>query len=548
MGIKNLKNLILIFTLSILSIVFSSTLLNAQKKVSEQEKSGGPLRIGVSGDPKSLDARYHGNGTVDNNGQQQIYERLVEYSNETAGKFVPLLATSWRQLDPLTWLVDIRKGVKFHNGKELTAEDVKKNIDYKVYSREFQKEKGWRTPRVRPYVEPVKEVEVVDRFTIKVILKYPLGPFVGWILNWGTNGVIDPDIVQKWGKEASIHAVGTGPFKFVEWVSGDHYTYERFEEYWGKKAYLNKVIFRIIPDPQTRLIALQKEEIDLAELPLTAITTIKKDPNLTYWAAPGAIRREGVLFFNLRRWPMNSLKFRQAVVMGGNWVDLTKKAFPEGAVIINQTFLRGSWAQNREIGKLLPTYNPQKAKQLIKEVENEGKRPLPEIDALTHDREPGFAGILLMAAEELKLVGIKLKVRALPTQVASDTYRRNPQCPWDLVLSRFGSPIIDPTIAMKEPYSKSGSAGDGKNIAGYHNPRYDELHLKGLASGDQKERIKIYQEMEKILLEDLPISPIFQLPTIYGANKKVHDFVSHDSGYLFIATPWNNIWLEKKVR
>ncbi len=547
MKAKSLKKLLLISAISILTVVFSSALLYAQKKVSEEEKYGGTLTIATPADSKSLDARYLPGSATTCFGEEKIYDRLADYSGKGAKEINPMLAESWKQVDDVTWLVNIRKGVKFHNGKELTAEDIWKNIDWKLNPEKYTKEKGWRPPRVRTYATPfVKNVEIIDKHTLKFNLKAPFAAFANATLNWVCQGIIDPDVVEKYGKEATLHPVGTGPFKYAEWVSGDHITLEGFDGYWGGRPYLDRVIFRPIPDSQTRLIALQKGEVDVAiGLPLNSFPVIKKDPKLGYFMVEDVTRRKGMLQFNLRRWPMNQLKFRQAIAMGVDWVKITKAAFPEGTAVFCRSFLKGSWAENPEAEKLLPSCNPKKAMELIKEVEKEAGKPLPkDIDALV-EREEIQSALLMMAADQLKKIGVNLKVRVLEYQLISDITRRQPKPDWDIALYSVKGPGMDPFAAAKDFHSKTPNAADGKNIAAYNNPEVDKLVEKGNMISNREERKKLYQQVEKIALRDLPILPIFNLPRLYGYNKKVHDLRGQDSMFLYLKSPWNNVWIEK---
>ncbi len=227
---KCLNTLFSILTISFIIFIFTSSWVSAQKQVPEEEKYGGNLIIAIPFDFKSLDSRYLPGSGSEGFGQHQLYERMVEYAAVGTKEIVPLLAESWKQVDDKTWLVHIKKGVKFHNGKEMTGEDVWKNLDWKLNSSKYLKEKGWRGPRVSTPMEPVKSIELVDKYTLKFNLKFPYAPFLNYTLNWGAQGVVDPDVVEKYGKEATLHPVGTGPFKFVEWVSGDHVTLERFED------------------------------------------------------------------------------------------------------------------------------------------------------------------------------------------------------------------------------------------------------------------------------------------------------------------------------
>ncbi len=547
---RQVIKLALFLSIFLSSIIFLFSTVNAQKAVPEKEKYGGNLIIAVPEDFKSLDSRYLP-GSSSARGEQHLYNPLVEVGPKGVHQVIPALATDWKRTDDLTWIVHLRKGVKFHNGKEITSEDVAKNFDWMVNAKKYLTEKGWRRARGANNYEQIKSVEAVDKYTLKFTLKYPFPPFPVMSLNQGSRGIIDPDIVEKYEKQATLYPVGTGPFKFREWVSGDHMVIERFEDYWGGKPYLDRVIFRIIPDAQTRFIALQKGEVDIAvNLLLSQVAQIEKDPNLKYNKV-GEARRGGIaLWFNLRRWPANQLKFRQAVAMGADWEKIVKAVFPKGTEEILRTMFQGTPLENPEAKKLVPLYNPQKAKQLLKEVEKEGGKLIPSIYAMAPSgyKQDILANVLTIAVEQLKQIGLRSDLYIHPSDVHRDKMRRDPKEDWDISTLAFIAPALDGAEAVSDFYSKTANAGDGQNIPGYNNPEVDKLILKGGATYDEKERKRIYQEIEKIILKDLVIFPIFEVPGIYGYNKRVHDFPAHDSAKVWICTPWNNIWLEKKVK
>lgn len=548
MRIKKLGKLFLFSTASILTLVFNSSWLNAQEKVSEKERYGGSLVIAIPNDPGTLDARYI-QGSSTQRGQQQLYSALAEYGPKGVRQVVPGLATAWKRVDDVTWLVHLRRGVKFHNGKELTAEDVVKNFDWKINVKKYL-DKGWRRPGAASLAVPIKSVEAVDKYTLKFTMKYIYPRFAEMTLNFQTRGIIDPDIVEKYEKQATLYPIGTGPFKLAEWLPGDHVTMERFDGYWAKRPYLDRVILRVIPDTLTRFIALQTGEVDIAtELLLSQVIQLKKDPNLRCNIVYEGRRKGVALWFNHRRWPMNQLKFRQAVAMGVDWGGIVKASFPEGTGKVVRTLLQDSPLENPEAKKIIPPYDPKRAKQLLKEVEKEAGKPIPAISAIVSPgKQNTMANALQIAVEELKAIGLNSKFNVLPYNVHQDKTRRDPKVDWDVTIYDFVAPAVDPIDTMQYFYSKSPNAGDRQNMPGYNNPNADELILKGMATYDEKERTKIYQELEKIILKDLVVLPIFAVPTIIGYNKRVHDFPAHDSAKVWICTPWNNVWLDKEVK
>jgi len=233
--------------------------------------------------------------------------------------------------------------------------------------------------------------------------------------------------------------------------------------------------------------------------------------------------------------------------MGADWRGIPKILFPKGVLPIRYTFFERSWLENKEAKKLVPAYNPEKARLLLKEMEKEAGKPIPRIFAMTDKGRQGILGATLqIAANQLKKIGLNLDVNILDPEVSKDKERRDPKCDWDILISPFKGPAIDPGDTVSDFYSETPTAGDGKNIPGYNNPKVDELYLKGGATYNRQEGKKIYQEIELILLKDLVVVPLFDIPFVFAYNKRVHDFLAHDSAHLLLRTAWNNVWMDKK--
>jgi ABC-type transport system substrate-binding protein len=513
--------------------------VHAQQSAPEKEKYGGTLNIAIDREPKALDARYLGESSGDIVGHRRILERLTDYSQKGVAYQEPLLAQSWKQVDDLTWLVTIRKGVKYHNGKTLTARDVKKHFDWKI-----EVPQGWKPPRSRSRTYMLKEVELVDDYTLKFHLKTPFGPFVPLVLGWGLRGVGDSDQILESGKAIVTNPVGTGPFRLKEWVSGSHIVIEKFNDYWGRKAYLDRAVFKTIPDPQTRLLALQKGEVDVALVSYNAIPTIKKDPKLKYYRLARASGRTNGFLFNLRRWPMDQLKFRQAVAMGVDWNGIMKKVYPD-AMEITRSYFKNSLAYNPKNEALLPAYNPEKATQLLKEVEAEAGKKIPSLYGVTRKAEPDNS-FFQIVANQMKKIGLKVDVYVLEEEVMKDMVFRNPKVYWDVGLINLKAGGVHPIFAAQEFMTANNTAADGKNIMGYVNPEVESLVKQCMTISDPKKLLDIYQQLEKYVLKELPGIALFQEVYIWGVNKKVQDFIPHNSGYFYLTTPWCNIWLSKK--
>ena len=202
---------------------------------------------------------------------KQMYETLI-YQNEDL-EFLPGLALSWKEVGNNTYEFVLREGVKFHNGEEFDAFDV-----------EFTMKRAATMPNVAAIVgalDPAK-VEVVSKYVVRIGTKTPFGPFIVHLAHPAA-AIMNKEAVEQAGADYGIKvAVGTGPFKFVEWISGEKVTLERFEEYWGAKAKVAKLELRTIREAGVRLIGLENGEIDIAyDIAPADLDSVRNNPSLT---------------------------------------------------------------------------------------------------------------------------------------------------------------------------------------------------------------------------------------------------------------------------
>jgi len=197
--------------------------------------AGGTLSFAAGADPDSLDPQ----NTQSNPGEQvnrMMYDNLVRFS--TKMQLEPALAESWTSSkDGLTWTFKLRKGVRFHDGTAFDAKAVKYFFD-----RVLGDEKPFKASVYTPFVQGA---QVVDDSTVRVTLKQPFAAFL-FRLAHSAGGIVSPAAHQKWGKDLTLHPVGTGPFKFVEWVKGDRVVLERNDGYWGGRALLDRVTVKTV--------------------------------------------------------------------------------------------------------------------------------------------------------------------------------------------------------------------------------------------------------------------------------------------------------------
>jgi ABC-type transport system substrate-binding protein len=243
------------------------------------------LIFGSSGDVARLDPGDVTDGEsiqrMDN-----IFEALVEFKPGST-EIQPGLATSWKFSDngkEITF--NLRKGVKFHDGTDFNADAV-------VYSFERQYNPDHPHHQYGQWAYwgwmfyDINRVEKIDDYTVKIYMNVPNASIMLSLAMFTAN-IVSPANAEKWGEDAFAHPSGTGPFKFVEWVKDDHITLEAYDDYWKGRPKLDRLIFRVIPDPSARLLALEAGEVLGIEYPNPAdFDRIENNDDLVLMSEPG---------------------------------------------------------------------------------------------------------------------------------------------------------------------------------------------------------------------------------------------------------------------
>lgn len=211
------------------------------------------MAVGVAIDAKNLDPQ----NSVDTYSfclTNQIYETLYTVDGKTR-KLVPVLAESVYILDDKTYRFHLKKGVKFHNGEELTADDVVFSLKRATSPQSvFAGSKG-------RYIDP-DGFKIEDKYTVVVKTRTPFGGFLE-SMKHPYASILNKKAVEEAGSNYSMHPVGTGAFKLIKWTKGEKLELERFEDYHGTKPVYKKLTFLIIPDDSNRVIALETGKVDL---------------------------------------------------------------------------------------------------------------------------------------------------------------------------------------------------------------------------------------------------------------------------------------------
>ena len=344
-----MKGLVCVLACLVVAAGVSAAALGA----GEQPKRGGTLIYGLSTEPPDLDPHVNSGasaGTV----KMAVYEGLVKYGH--GGAIVPALAERWGLVGQNQYVFHLRKGVRFHNGDPLTAEDVKFSLE-----RILDPKTGGQ---LRGPFSVIKAVEVMDPTTVKVVLAQPFSPFLAYLaMPYGA--VADKKFAQG-GANLRSTMMGTGPFKFVSWEPGQRVRVVRNEDYWDKgKPYLDAIAFVPFADDQTRLTALRAGDIMLMDfVPQEQMNSIAHEKPLTLYADVGIFM---CIIFNPQRKPYDDPRVRQAIAYAIDRDAVVKTIFDgRGTPITGDVIPKPWWAHHGAVeGKY--TFNVEKARALLRE-------------------------------------------------------------------------------------------------------------------------------------------------------------------------------------
>jgi len=435
---------------------------------------------------------------------EHVYESLTRF--DLGGNAEPCLAESWENPDPLTWIFHLRQGVKFHNGEELTAEDVKFSMD-RVLDPET-------ASSYRTFFEPIVEVNIIDDYTVEFKMDKP---FVS-ILNNMASDLGAPILNKEWAEEQLAggvqeitgDAMGTGPYKLVEYVPGDYFKLEKHEDYWEEgKPKIDDVTWKVILDTTARVEALRAGTIDFAQLDAESVKLLEDAENVTTYTVAGT--GMPVLIFNMRREPWSDKRVRQAVAMGTDRQEVINKAWG------GQGFLTGpvmtGWGD---------WYIP--VEELPYEVDIEGAKALLaeagypdgfETDLLGLDMSP-YADVGVVAQAQLEKIGIKTNLKQTEFGAWLDLIQA---FDYEVHVNGYGFGI-DPDAVLGRSYICDSEG----NFPGYCNPEYDELRDQELAESDPAKRTEILLEMQRILVDDAPMIWYGTMNDFYATSKRLQGY------------------------
>jgi len=455
--------------------------------LAEQPKYGGTLRYATIGEPPHLDLMLVTSDLASTIGQH-IFETLFTFDEHYAP--IPLLVDTYEvRSDGREIVLHLRQGILFHNGKELQAEDV-------VASLERWGKYGIRGPIM---FQHVTAVVADDKYTVRILFETPFGPWQSLLaFNNGGPMIIPKEIAEAAGGKPLTpdQYIGTGPYKFAEWIPGKYIRLVRFEGYKSREepptgyggarhAYLDEILFIPVPEAGTRLAGVQAGDFDYAEMiPADLYSVVKADPNInTYLLRPPFM---ALLFRNTKQGIMANNLMLQAVLAALDMEPIMKAAFGELFELNGSIFPKGTIWYSTAGTERYNQANLDKAKELLKEAGYAGE----PIRLLTNTSYQYMYQYSLVIADQLRKAGMNIELRVYDW--ATMVKYRAQSGEWDLFVTSHG-PIPDPALltALSPTYP-----------GWWDTPQKNELVNLFNTTVDFKDRYAIWEKIQALWYEE----------------------------------------------
>lgn len=479
-------------------------------------KSGGTLRVGLQADPAELDpakttltAAWH---VI-----EHVYNTLV--GTNPSLEPIPALAESWEiSEDGLTYTFAIRQGVTFHNGRAFVANDVK-------YTYERIKDPETASAS-QSDLENVTSIEAPDDATLIITLGKPDSSFLAKIMG-SSFSIVPQEEVEANGDLMNV-MIGTGPFKFVEYIPNSSLVVEKNENYWEEGLpYLDRIEFQIVPDNTARTTALTSGTVDFIEYaPAQDLSIFEADDSVMVVGDQNTNIRFAAI--NTQVEPFTDPKVRQAIAMVVDRAPIIDASMFGAAQATNILFPATFWAGYESE---IPAPDIEGAKALLAEA---GYPDGFKTELHSWSQYAFLSNAAVVLQEQLKQIGVESELRFEENATYLENYYAH-----DFQISVTGtSAYVDPNDVVESNFFSTST----QNAAGYNNPDMDALITAGMTETDQATRAQIYHDVQELIKQDNPWVNLF-IASQYEAMKTfVMDYEHFPTGS-GVSLKW--VWLDQ---
>jgi len=475
-----------------------------------QPKRGGTLKVGQIGDAARLDGQL----VTTVNANWMPYDRLTAYDVDLNPQ--PMLAESWEFSNDFRQLkLNLRKGVHFHSGRELTSDDVKWNLihvrDPKVAAGALILQSKWYT-----------SIETPDKYTVVLGSDQPRPATFDFFEYF--------DIVDSETADALQTLIGTGPFKFVEWAQGEHLLFTRNPDYWQSGLpYLDEIRVLVHKDGQAMMVQLESGSLDIVDMPpLPDFARLGKDPTYTQWRVASNTTVIGV---NTTIAPTDNKLVRQALSYAMDRKRIVDTIYsgtgtPE-ALPWETNSLAYDAAKNNSYG-----FDLEKAKSLLAQA---GASNLA-FDLVTQTGVQEQNSLAQLYQSSLAQLGITLTIK--PYDQASYLDQINNHKYTGAYIGAIAYAAMEPVTRMANSRHLDPS---GNSNTGFTSPKYVELFNSASSEPDNAKRKALYDQVNDLLLDEAFVNPIASAPARMLTKAYVKDLgLSQHGAFLY-----NSAWIDK---
>jgi len=494
---------------------------------------GAVYRRPLANDPTTLDpARIQDIYSL--SVSQQIFDGLVEFDHTLT--ILPALAQYWKaSRDGLTWTFMLKRGLKFHHGREVTAEDViysfTRILDPKTRSGAadlFVNIKGAREFR-EGRAGHVSGFAALDRYTVQVTLSEAFAPFVS-VLAVGHAKIVPRELVEEQGEAFGTRPVGTGPFSFVHWERNKELVLIANPNYFNGPPKLTRLVYRIFPGGnfEAMYAEFQRGQLEDSPLPYRRVVLL---PNQTYVKRPMfSVRFYG---FNTRIKPFDDRRIRQAMIHAIDRNAVIEDVFLGRYLAARGVLPPGTQGYSPKLRGY--AYDPQKARELLAAAGYPGGRGLPSIAIwssvkdrvlVEHERLKGY----------LEAVGFQVEFHYETHWPTFSRLLGEGKLP--VFLYAWHADVPDPDNFLTKLFHSRSP----RNFFGYANPAIDRLLTRARSEADAQRRVELYRQAEQAIVDDAPIIPIWHYTYERVFQPYVRSVEVNGLGDPYI--PLRKIWLD----
>lgn len=448
-----------------------------EEKPAENDNS--TIIIGIKNPIETLDPANH-RDRVTESVIRNVFDGLV--MRDAKGDVQPLIAESWENPTPTEWIFKLREDVKFHNGDDLTADDVvftfKRIIDEGAMAGESSPRKG--------LLGTLMEITKEDDYTVKFTFETPWPIFLKMLPH---QQIVSQKYIEEVGdEEFRKNPVGAGPFKFVEAKFDERIVLERFEDYYGTTAKIQNLVFDVIPETSSRVAALQAGEVQRIHAVTPSLAEeLMKNTDLEVKSVNGT--RVAMIEMNTQMKPFDDVNVRRAMNHAIDMDKIVDSLFGDYGVRLAGTMLPGSFSENTDLKPY--EYNPELAKELFAKAGIEAGFSLV-IDTTDEHKEVAEA-----VASELRKIDIDAKTRIWDLGVLKELMLNGER---QMYVMDWGNSTMDPYDILN-PKLKTKDRG---NYSLYSNEKVDQLLTDGEVELDEGKRAEMYKEAQQIIYDDAP--------------------------------------------